>query len=61
MGSLKANDADFKLVSNKVTSKLVGPVLAYKIVEESEYMQDPNNIRFEIISNWYLKSVDERS
>jgi len=42
-------------------SRLSGPCLAFKIISESEYIEDPNSSRLEIIKNWYSKSIDERS
>ena len=58
-----ADAIDAELYANilNMGSRLSGPLLVHKIISESEYDEDPNNSRFEIIKNWYSKSIDERS
>lgn len=57
-----SNVVDFPLFS-KVTknlSHLQGPILVFKIISESEHVQEQNNPKFEVIKNWINKTVDER-
>jgi hypothetical protein len=39
---------------------LKGTKLIYKIIDESQYIEDPNNSKFEIIKDWYNKNIDDR-
>jgi hypothetical protein len=40
---------------------LTGAALVFKVITSSEYEPDTNNPRFEIITNWYQKPVEERA